>query len=92
MRQFLEGERRLEQPTYSKRYLYQIMLDCWSKTPKERPSFANLARDLRKELETQRENENYLDVNIAKIDDGKSTNNKFLGRTFINLLFKFCLA
>lgn len=46
------------------------MVDCWDKEPKSRPSFQKLAQDLRKALETQKDDEQYLDVEVR--DDSKN--------------------
>lgn len=73
MRQFLESDRRLDKPIYSKRNMFQIMLDCWDKTPHKRPTFDHLAEDLRKELESQKDSEQFLDINLERLDDSKLT-------------------
>ncbi|XP_048252832.1 hepatocyte growth factor receptor-like [Haliotis rufescens] len=43
---YLKAGRRMAQPQYCPDPLYTIMRHCWSATPNDRPSFADLARDI----------------------------------------------
>ncbi|XP_067684002.1 hepatocyte growth factor receptor-like [Haliotis asinina] len=43
---YLKAGRRMAQPQYCPDPLYTIMRHCWSATPNDRPSFADVARDI----------------------------------------------
>ncbi|XP_069945587.1 fibroblast growth factor receptor 3-like [Cherax quadricarinatus] len=43
---FLEEGHRMEQPKFSTRALYKVMMECWSTYPHERPSFTQLEATL----------------------------------------------
>lgn len=43
---YLKLGRRMPQPSYCPVLLYEIMLQCWSEEPKQRPSFAELEEEV----------------------------------------------
>jgi len=57
---------RLEKPEHCKRELYNIMVKCWEKEPKERPSFSDLVRDFEALLVKEMD---YIDLNLFPEND-----------------------
>ena len=46
LRDFLESGRRMECPEQCPKDIYDIMLDCWAKSPYERPLFSQVSERL----------------------------------------------
>ena len=57
---------RLEKPEHCKRELYNIMVKCWEKEPKERPTFSDLVRDFEQLLVKEMD---YIDLNLFPEND-----------------------
>ncbi|XP_070553737.1 vascular endothelial growth factor receptor 1-like [Ptychodera flava] len=58
----LRGGYRMRCPELAPQEIYQVMMQCWSGTPKSRPSFSSLAAKLGSHLETNVRQE-YIDLN-----------------------------
>ncbi|XP_036028199.1 vascular endothelial growth factor receptor 1 [Onychomys torridus] len=56
---------RMRSPEYATPEIYQIMLDCWHKDPKERPRFAELVEKLGDLLQAnvQQDGKDYIPIN-----------------------------
>jgi len=59
---FLEKGKRLEKPRHASAELYQVMVDCWSKCPSDRPSFRIISEDAEKMLLDKGIGDIYFDV------------------------------
>jgi len=57
---------RLEKPEHCKRELYNIMVKCWEKEPKDRPAFSDLVRDFETLLVKEMD---YIDLNLFPEND-----------------------
>jgi len=57
---------RLEKPEHCKRELYNIMVKCWEKESKERPTFSDLVRDFETLLVKEMD---YIDLNLFPEND-----------------------
>ncbi|XP_064652095.1 hepatocyte growth factor receptor-like isoform X2 [Lineus longissimus] len=44
---YLRQGRRLPQPSFCPAPLYDIMMECWSRNPEDRPTFEDIARDIK---------------------------------------------
>ncbi|XP_038044978.1 vascular endothelial growth factor receptor 1-like [Patiria miniata] len=73
---------RMSCPEHAPREVYQLMLECWSDEPKDRPMFSELAEQFGEQLESNTRQE-YIDLNIpyqegqyCELDFGKLSINK----------------
>ncbi|XP_073959713.1 fibroblast growth factor receptor homolog 1-like isoform X2 [Choristoneura fumiferana] len=67
MYQHLSAGHRMEKPPCCSLEIYMIMRECWSFSPGNRPSFAELVDDLDKIL-TVTANQEYLDLGLPQLD------------------------
>eukprot|EP00111_Clytia_hemisphaerica_P018541 TCONS_00054846-protein len=70
LRDYLESGRRMECPEQCPKDIYEIMLDCWAKSPYERPLFAQITERLnncmKQNISTGDAPQNYLDFTDAQ--------------------------
>ncbi|KAK4316390.1 hypothetical protein Pmani_012440 [Petrolisthes manimaculis] len=64
----LEAGLKLDQPKYSTRELYCLMVECWNHNPMERPSFSNLQISLG-DILGEAEKQYFLELNSPYCDD-----------------------
>ncbi|KAK3861992.1 hypothetical protein Pcinc_032098 [Petrolisthes cinctipes] len=64
----LEAGLKLDQPKYSTRELYRLMVECWNHNPMERPSFSNLQISLG-DILGEAEKQYFLELNRPYCDD-----------------------
>lgn len=72
----LKSGYRLPRPRYANRALYDIIVRCWIKDPRQRPRFDELAQQLRALLPAQMA-QKFVDMNTrfiqANIEDGRDS-------------------
>uniref|UniRef100_A0A8C5K3Y8 Vascular endothelial growth factor receptor 1 n=1 Tax=Jaculus jaculus TaxID=51337 RepID=A0A8C5K3Y8_JACJA len=64
----LKGGMRMRAPEYATPEIYQIMLDCWHRDPKERPRFAELVERLGDLLQA---NVQQVKLNVPRVSGGQ---------------------
>ncbi|KAL0819285.1 hypothetical protein ABMA28_008523 [Loxostege sticticalis] len=72
MYQHLSAGHRMEKPPCCSLEIYMLMRECWSFSPGDRPSFAELVEDLDKIL-TVTANQEYLDLGLPQLDTPPSS-------------------